>query len=356
MTSADNDRVPGACGKFVDRGGQADFAEQPGSGRHAGSIYGAFFAGKQQSGFRLLVMDFSKEIDALQQQFGIAGLVEIVAGNGGLPKIRIKAGAGAAEIYLHGAQVTSWVPTGGDEVIFLSKQSRWEDGKAIRGGIPICFPWFRAKADDPAAPAHGLVRTKAWNLIGVAESADGVVVTLATENDAASMKWWPHAFRIVHRVTVGPALKLELLVRNTGDAPFTIEEALHTYHAVSDVENVRVEGLSGVHYLDNMDGNVEKMQAGDVVLTAATDNAYLATRSAVVIVDPGLRRRVTVEKENSATTIVWNPWALAASKLADLGDEEWHGFICVEASNILQSAVVVRPGVEHRMSAVLRVE
>ncbi len=301
-------------------------------------------------------MDFSNEIAALQKQFGIAGVAEIVAGEGGLPKVKVATRAGSAEIYLHGAQVTSWVPAGGAEVIFLSTQSRWEEGKAIRGGVPICFPWFRAKADDAKAPAHGVVRTKSWALTGLDKLADGVVVTFETESDVASLQWWPHAYRLVHRVTVGAALKMELLVTNTGGVPFTIEEALHTYHAVGDVETVRVEGLGGVNYLDNMDGNREKTQAGDVVMTAATDNAYLATESGLTIVDPLLKRRVRIEKQHSATTIAWNPWATGAGKLADLGDDEWRSFICVEASNILSAAVFVGAGAEHKMSATLTIE
>ncbi|WP_263355356.1 D-hexose-6-phosphate mutarotase [Acidicapsa acidisoli] len=288
-------------------------------------------------------------------RFAIPAIAQIVPGNGGLPKVQITSSAASAEIYLHGAQLTSWQPAGSEEVIFLSQQSHWEEGRAIRGGIPICFPWFRAKSDDAKAPAHGFVRTKAWKLEALTQEQDSVVITLATESDAESRKWWPFDFRLVHRITVGAELKLELIVSNTGSAPFHFEEALHTYNRVGDATNLRIAGLDGVAFLDNRDANKQKLQSGDVLLTQATDNAYLNTQSPVEIVDPVLKRRIRLEKQNSLTTVVWNPWQEDAAKLADLGDDEWRQMACVEASNILSGAVTLAPGKEHAMTAMIHV-
>ena len=290
------------------------------------------------------------------ERFGISGVAEVVAGQGGLAMVRVTTEAATAEIYLHGAQVTSWRPAGADEVLFVSKQSLWVDGKAIRGGIPICFPWFRGKADDAKAPAHGVVRTKEWELTGIARDGDAVTVTLATENDEAGRKWWPHEFGVEYRVRVGKELSLALTVVNTGGSGMRFEEALHTYHRVGDAEQVRVTGLDGTAYLDNMDGNREKRQTGDVVFTAQTDNAYLDTTEALEVVDPVLRRRIRTEKSNSRTTVVWNPWREGAKALADLGDEEWRVMACVEASNIIAYAVEVGAGEKHTMTAVLSVK
>jgi glucose-6-phosphate 1-epimerase len=294
-------------------------------------------------------------LDALNERFAIPGIARIVAGNGGLPKIEITAAKASAEIYLHGAQVTAWRPAGSEEVIFVSGQSHWQDGKAIRGGIPVCFPWFRAKADDAKAPSHGFVRTKAWELWSIEQDGDSIVAVLETTSNDATRRWWPHDFRLVHRITVGTELKLELLMENTGSTPLKFEEALHTYHRVGDVRKIRVAGLDGVTYLDNMDGNHEKMQAGDVRFSRAMDNAYLNTASAAELIDPTLRRRIKTEKKNSLTTVVWNPWQEGAKALADLGDEEWTSMACVEASNILANAVSLDAGAEHTMTATITV-
>src|SRR6266700_1338059 len=136
-------------------------------------------------------------------RFDIPGVAQVVEGNGGLAKVRISCPEATGEMYLHGAHVTSWKPSGADEVLFVSSQSRWEDGSAIRGGVPICFPWFGGKADDPKAPAHGFVRTKAWQLEPIAKAGGAVTVSMFTESDESTKKWWPADFRLVHRVTFG---------------------------------------------------------------------------------------------------------------------------------------------------------
>ncbi len=296
------------------------------------------------------------QIDALNRRFAIPGIARVVPGNGGLAKVRVTTGLASADIYLHGAQVTSWQPAGAEDAIFLSEHSHWQDGRAIRGGIPICFPWFRAKADDPNAPAHGFVRTREWQLDSVTTNQDGsVIVSCSTESDDATRRWWPHEFRLLHRVTVGSSLHLELTAANPGPDPFAFEEALHTYFRVGNAESVRVRGLDRVAYLDNTDSNREKVQSGDVVFGATTDNAYLNTNVALELMDPTLRRILRTDKENSATTVVWNPWRQGAASIADLGNDEWRKMTCVEASNILGAAVSLAPGQHHTMRATLSV-
>lgn len=295
-------------------------------------------------------------IELLDRRFGIADVAHVAPGKGGLPKVRITTPVADGEMYLHGAQVTSWKPAGAEEVIFLSKHAQWHEGIAIRGGIPICFPWFRAKADDPKAPAHGFVRTKAWSLESVASEGDSVTVVMSTVSDDDTRRWWPADFRLVHRATFGPELKLELTVTNAGAAAIRFEEALHTYHKVGHVKDIRVRGLDGVAYLDNADSNRQKTQHGELVLTKQTDNAYLNTQAAVELDDDELKRRIRLSKENSSTTVVWNPWRQGAKSLADLGNDEWQQMVCVEASNVLGFAVELAPGQLHTMTATIHAD
>jgi glucose-6-phosphate 1-epimerase len=247
-------------------------------------------------------------VEELDRRFGIPGVARICKGNGGLPLIQITGSRAEGEMYLHGAQVTSWKPAGYDQVLFLSTKSRWQEGHAIRGGIPICFPWFRAKADDPKAPAHGFVRTRIWQLESVAEDDSGVCVSMSIESDEQTRRWWPAEFRLMHRVVFGPELTLELVCTNTGKTGFRFEEALHTYNRVANVANVWLQGLDTVHFLDNTESNSAKVQHGDVKIASATDNAFLGTQHGIDLIDPGLRRHIRLEKANSMTTVVWNPW------------------------------------------------
>jgi glucose-6-phosphate 1-epimerase len=221
--------------------------------------------------------------------------------------------------------------------------------KRFAGASPVCFPWFRAKSDDPQAPMHGFVRTKEWQVDSISiVDEDAVCARLSTASDGASRKWWPCEFQLEYAITVGKFLKLELKMQNTGDRMLRFEEALHTYFRVSDVRNVGVRGLDRLKFLDNRDGNLEKMQAGELVLTKQTDNAYLNATGPVEIID--LERRLTTEKLNSHSTIVWNPWSDGAAKMSDFGADEWTSMLCVEGGNIMDAAVSLEPGQSHTMT------
>ena len=293
-------------------------------------------------------------IAELDRRFGIPGVASVVEGNGGLAKVVVTSPAAAGEMYLHGAHVTSWRPGSAQEVLFLSSKSLWQDGKAIRGGIPICFPWFGGKADDPKAPAHGFVRSKAWQLESIAKAGDGITVSMFTESTAVTKQWWRADFHLVYRVTYGSELTLELVLRNTGSTPLRFEEALHTYFRVGQIQKVRVKGLDGIDYVDKTDSNRKKTQQSAIEIVSETDRVYLNTPGPIELVDESLNRRLEIAKENSANTVVWNPWIAKAHAMADFGDAEWPQMICIEACNVAESAVEVAPGKQHHMKAIVR--
>ena len=269
-----------------------------------------------------------------------------------LPALRIANALGEAVVCLQGAHVVHFQPTGQRPVLWLSASSWYAAGKAIRGGVPVCAPWFGPHATDAKLPAHGLLRTRAWAHTAAGETSDGrswVTLTLAADSEMLAL--WPHAFTAALTITVGTSLTLELAIRNTGTAPFLLGEALHTYFAVSDVRQIRLSGLAGSVYLDKMDGGARKVQSAEpITISAQTDRVYFATEDAVVIEDPGFQRRIFVRKAGSGATVVWNPWSEKAAVLADFGDQEWPGMVCVEAANAADSTVVVPPNFTHHLS------
>ncbi|MFP5236555.1 MAG: D-hexose-6-phosphate mutarotase [Acidobacteriota bacterium] len=302
-------------------------------------------------------MDTLSHIDALNRRFGKKGLAEIVAGKGALPLLRINCQAGSAEIYLHGAHITSWRPAGAEEVLFLSRLSEWAPGKPIRGGIPICFPWFGEKADDPSAPKHGFARLRQWRLDSLTPLDDGgVTLVCVLESDDATRALWPHQFCTAYRITLGKTLRLELSVINTGTDPLRFEEALHTYFHVGEVKEISIPGLDLVRYLDKNDAYRQKQQDGDLRFDGPVDRVFLNTAGPVEVTDPVLHRRLRTEKLHSETTVVWNPWEQGAAGLSDFGDEEWHSMVCVEGSNVMHEALVLGPGEEHMLRVTLSVE
>lgn len=304
-------------------------------------------------------MDAHAHIEGLNRRFGIDGVAQVVAGNGGLPKVHITAPAAHADVYLYGAQVTSWRPAGAEEVLFLSSKSHWEPGKAIRGGIPVCFPWFGDKAGDkahnPPAPKHGFVRIKEWRLDSLTALDDGgVTLVCVTESDAQTRQLWPCQFCLAYRITIGSKLRLELTVINSGSAPMRYEELLHTYFRVAQAGAARVEGLGGSDYIDKPDHYKRKHLPGEIQFTTETDRVFPDSTAAVDLIDPLLHRRLRTEKVHADTTVVWNPGEELAATLPDLADE-WQQMVCVEAGNVMTNAVLLEPGEEHTLRSTLSV-
>ena len=279
-------------------------------------------------------------------------------GPGDLERLVLSASDGEAVVYLQGAHVAHFQPKGEKPVLWMSAESRFEAGKPLRGGVPICFPWFGPKAGAPDAPLHGFARILPWTVAAVARESDGSLrATLDLTAEAAARGGFPHELALSLTVRVGRALRLELAVRNSDAAPRAFEAALHSYFAVSDVRQARIRGLEGVPYVDKTAGMARQPGAGEpIMITTETDRVYLGATGTVTIEDPGWRRRVVVGKSGSSTTVVWNPWVAKAKAMPDFGDEEWRGRVCVETAHAVDDAVTLAPGGTHVMTATLEVQ
>jgi glucose-6-phosphate 1-epimerase len=274
-----------------------------------------------------------------------------------LPSLAVCNRHARARIYLQGAHVAAFRPVGEGEVIWMSSRSWFQAGKPIRGGVPICFPWFGAHAERSELPGHGFARLEAWRLIGAEELPDARTrVVLGLESSPETRASWPHDFSLRYTVTVGPTLELALEVRNTGGAPFSYEEALHTYLDVGDVRRARVLGLAGARFIDKADGGARKVEGEAVSFTAETDRLYLDTTARCLVEDPALGRRLVVDKEGSQSSVVWNPWIAKAARMPDFADEEWPGMVCVETANAGENRVTLGAGAAHVMTARLAAE
>ena len=243
-------------------------------------------------------------------------------------------------------------------MLWMSGESRFEAGRPIRGGVPICFPWFGPKAGAPDAPIHGFARIRPWTVATVAPERDGDLRADARAHRGRRHTGvFPHELRVSLTVGVGSSLSLALTVHNTDAAPRAFEEALHSYLAVSDVRQCRMSGLEGVALRGQDRGGARQPGASaPIVVAAETDRVYLGATGTVTIEDPGWRRRVVIGKTGSRTTVVWNPWVAKAKAMPDFGDEEWPGMVCVETANAMDDAVTLAPGATHAMTATLEVQ
>lgn len=278
----------------------------------------------------------------------IPGRVEPVSGQGGLRFLRLKADGGSAVVCLHGAHVTEFVPADGASVLWLSDSSFYEAGKPIRGGIPVCWPWFGPHAADSSLPSHGIARLREWTPLESAVLHDGRVrLRLGFRPTDAEAALVPGTLRAELTVTVGTALDVALCTVNDGAEPVAFEDALHSYFAVGDLEGVTVTGLQGGVYQDSLEARRLKVQEGPVRFTAETDRVYADRATFTEIVDETMGRRIRIEKSGSASTVVWNPWIAKSKTMADFGDDEWTGMCCVETANVRDGRVALLPGNRH---------
>lgn len=268
----------------------------------------------------------------------------------GLEALRLRGGGCEALVYLHGAHVAGFRTPEHGELLWVSEQAVYAAGKAIRGGVPLCFPWFGAHATRSELPAHGFARTRAFRFEGSEARGDGVVALLSLGDDAETRSAFPFGFRARLRVSVGvesQRLGLAYEVESTGEHGFDYELALHTYLSVGDVRKVHVSGLGGARYDDKVSG-ARGVVEGDTAVGFAAETDRVYTSSARVSVDdPVLSRRLLVDKRGSDTTVVWNPWIDKAKRMADFGDDEWPRMLCIEAANARPAQVSLAAGARH---------
>jgi len=275
----------------------------------------------------------------------MAAKISFRTGQGGLPMVRVETDSSTAEIYLHGAHVTHFQRHDEQPILFLSREAVFAPDKPIRGGVPVILPWFGSREGKPA---HGFVRTLKWDLLEAGISGDDMVrlrFRLPATPDSPEAAEWPR-FVAEFEVLVGYTLEMELKVTNvdaTRDLP--LEACLHTYFTVSDITKTEVTGLRGVKYLDALDAFKIKTEAEAAIKFAGeVDRVYFNSPETVEIVDHGLGRIITVDKTDSLSTVVWNPWIEKSKRLTDYGDDEYLRMVCVESGNVKQNQTLLKPG------------
>lgn len=293
------------------------------------------------------------DLSALNARFAIPKSLRFMEMTPGLPIMDIQTPLASARMAIQGAQVLAWRPDGMPPVLWLSGAAKFQPGLAVRGGIPVCWPWF---GDRPGHSAHGFARNRLWELRETGLDAQGQVqIRLGLQDDDATRAMWDHAFDLELQVTVGRTLGLLLTTRNTGAHPFTLTEALHTYFSVDDIRQASVQGLDGTHYQDKLLGFIGAQQQGAIHFSGETDRVYTPTTADCSIADAAQKRSIRVAKTGSQCTVVWNPWAEREKAMADMACGGYQRMVCVETANTGEHAITVAPGESHAMGSTISV-
>ena len=278
-------------------------------------------------------------------------------GEGDIIVVEVHNQHASAKISLQGAHILSWIPNDEEEVIWLSKDATFAKGKSVRGGVPICWPWFGAYATEESFPAHGFARTVNWQVTKTEALENGTTnISFTTQVLDENKSMWPVDTHVEYQLNIGKKLEIELITHNNGTAPIIIGQALHTYLNVGDVSNVLLHGLDDTEYLDKLENFSSKHQHGPVVIDKEVDRIYLNTSNDCVIEDKVFKRNIIIIKCGSNSTVVWNPWQETANKMGDLGKEGYTKMLCVESCNAADDVVTIEAGKAHHLWAQYEVQ
>ena len=272
---------------------------------------------------------------------------------------RIRAAGSELLVAQQGAQILSYQQGEQPPLIWLSPDAAYQRGQSVRGGVPVCWPWFGDLRRNPQAvqahyhleqaPAHGLVRALDWELLGIDEGGDAVTLRFAYDTRTQPLEGWPRDVGLTFVVRLADDLGMSLETHNRGTEPLTLSQALHSYFAVSDVRQVSVEGLQGCRYIDTLQDWQELRQQEALVFDAETDRIYFDTAARLSIVDPGWGRRIHLDARGSRSAVLWNPWVDKAKRLSQFPDDAWQNMLCIETANVLEDIVQLKAGEQHRL-------
>ncbi|UQW74224.1 D-hexose-6-phosphate mutarotase [Pseudomonas avellanae] len=271
---------------------------------------------------------------------------------------RIRHGEAELLVAQQGAHILSYQVAGQPPLVWLNEEAAFKKGKAIRAGMPICWPWFGNLERNPQsvqamrdssepAKAHGEVRALDWQLLGIGADGDALLVEFVLPEAEGHLPGWPHNVALKLSIRLDHALNVSLVSYNCGAEPVTFSQALHTYFAVSDVRQVSVEGLDGLRYIETLANWEEREQTGDLTFTGETDRIYQNTPGVLSIVDPEWQRRIHIRSTGSKSAILWNPWIEKTGKFTDMAADGWQRMVCVETANVLDDVVTLVPDQMH---------
>ncbi|MEN9569964.1 MAG: hypothetical protein RL172_1195 [Bacteroidota bacterium] len=287
------------------------------------------------------------------KQFEIKDKLVFTTTHGVLPIAHITTEHAEATISLYGAQLLSYIPCHQQDVLWMSKQSFFETGKAIRGGIPVCFPWFGPHLTDKTKPQHGFARLLQWQVQGAAALTTGAVkLTLLLEPSDYTKALWPYEFKAQVDFTIGDTADIALTVTNTGQQDFEYSNALHTYFNIGHINNIAVTGLEKTIYYNAFETTEQEQPAQPLRFLTETNRRYIQHTQNCVIQDELLQRNICVSKTGSLVTIVWNPCEATAATMLDIHPGGYKHFVCIEPANAYPGIdmVQLQPGQSHTLS------
>ena len=294
------------------------------------------------------------ELDLLNDQFGIEGELGFSEQEGDLIYIDVVNKYAEATISLYGAHIIQFRPYNSFDVLWMSPSSNFEVGKAIRGGIPICFPWFGPHASDSSLPAHGFARILPWQVVKTSTTDKyETEIVLELNSSEKTKEYWPYDFKAELLICVGAELTVELSITNTGHQTFQYTSAIHTYFYVSEIANVKIEGLQGASFYKGFGNEVFTQEDEAIEIRQEENRRYVNTESDIILHDTVFQRKIKTSKKGSKVTVVWNPWSETVKTMNDIPEDGFETFVCIEPANSYNDFIELAPGEQHSTVGVI---
>ena len=295
----------------------------------------------------------SQSIDDLQAILSECPEVSVTEPEPGFPVLEVKTSVSEATIALHGAQVLTWTLIGHPPVLYVSPKAKMTEGIPLRGGIPICWPWFNEHPEDSTLPKHGFARNRFWELVSGEALGKEATLVFKLCSDKETKQMFPYDFELTATIRVSDKLRVKLNMKNTGEEIYRVSSALHTYLSVGNIERIQLEGVKGSHYMDQLSDQTEaQYQEKNLQIKEEVDRIY-QSMSSVLVRDLDRHRSVFVDKAGSRSTVIWNPWKEKSKSLSDLPDKGYLEFVCVECANAGTDKPTLRPNSSHNVETVI---
>ncbi len=266
----------------------------------------------------------------------------------GFAYVEVRNSVATAKIALQGAHLFHYARHGEEALLWVSSASAFKEGEAIRGGVPLCWPWFGMHLSDDSLPQHGFARTVLWEFGETKEEEEATEVTFLLKSSATTQQWWPYHFELLYRIRVGSELTLELTTRNSDESAFSITQALHTYFKISYISNIHVKGLHNKPYYDALT-HIKQVQHGDITVNEEVDRVYQEVKEPIVLIDK--QRSITIDNEGSDSVVVWNPWVEKCARMSAMEATSYETMLCIESANAFDDERIIEPHQTHTLRA-----
>ena len=298
----------------------------------------------------------SPDIAALNSRFGRENRLQFRAGKAGMTKLEMRFNEAKLELYLQGAHITRYQPDAGVDVLWMSDSAVYQPGKALRGGIPLCWPWFGADIKNPDRPQHGYARTSDFSVVSTLANERATSIVLTLNPAQAPYPDWRNRVGLEFEIRLSHALWMEMRSHNLSDSALTLSNALHSYFSISSRSQVAIPAVTRLTYLDKLQNYLPQQQSSAITINSEVDRVYQTPPETIDLLDPGKGIQTSINSWGNNNMVIWNPGEQKAQAMTDFDDDGFEQMICIEPANALKQSITLHAGECHRLGQRIKID